>query len=158
MATYTIQELRVMWNKKSKKPMESIEHNIQATCFEWFSAVYPQYYDLFWSIPNGGYRSKRTAAIMKQEGQKAGVPDTFFAYPAKGFHGLFIEFKKSRIGKSGKRIDKGHLSDNQERVIASLQRVGYKVEVCYSFDQFRQIMKEYLSVDMQSLHGQAGDI
>lgn len=147
MAEYTIQELHELWARTcrpARRPAQNIEHNIQAECFAWFTAAFPQYNDLYWSILNGGYRSKKTAAIMKQEGQKAGVPDTFFAYPAKGYHGLFIEMKKSRMGKRGQLIDKGHTSDYQDTMIENLRKVGYRVEVCYSFHQFEQIITDYL--------------
>lgn len=83
---------------------------------------------------------------MKAEGQKAGVPDLFLAYPCKGYHGLFIEMKKSRVGKRGRLIDKGKTSEYQDAMIANLRKVGYRVEVCYSFDQFKEIIKQYLFI------------
>lgn len=49
------------------------EHDQQVAVVEW--------YDLngipVFAIPNGGIRHKRTAAMLKAEGVKAGVPDLF---------------------------------------------------------------------------------
>lgn len=133
-----------LFKPAARRKHQSIEHDIQAKCFAWFSLRFPKLSDLFFAIPNGGQRSITTAVTLQREGVKAGVPDTFFAYPSYGYHGLFIEFKKSRIGKRGDLIDKGHLSDNQEYMIGQLTKSGYKVEVCYSFEQFQQIMYDYI--------------
>lgn len=142
----TSEQFRQMQGKpfKERKMSQNIEHEIQSQCFYWFLLRFPKLSDLFFAIPNGGQRSITTAVTLQREGVKKGVPDTLFAYPSKGYHGLFIEFKKSSIGKRGGIIDKGHLSDEQEYMIGQLKQVGYKVEVCYSFEQFKQIMEDYI--------------
>ena len=144
----TIAELHALWDAKNKQVRHArprhIEHDIQVECVNWFRWRFPEYDPFFWAIPNGGYRSKKTAADMKAEGQKAGVPDLQLAFPSKGYHGLFIEMKKSRIGKRGQLVDKGHTSGYQEAMIENLRKVGYRVEVCYSSDQFKRIITEYL--------------
>lgn len=45
------------------------------------------------AIPNGGMRHKRTAAMLKAEGVRAGVPDLFLPIPKGGYCGLFVEMK-----------------------------------------------------------------
>lgn len=144
--TMSISEFRALQIKSMSHQTihRHIEHDMQVACVWWFRAQYHQYRQLFWSVPNGGYRSVKTACEMKAEGQMAGVPDLFLAYPANGYHGLFIEMKKSRVGKRGKLIRKGRLSDKQQAVISRLVEVGYKVEVCYSFEQFKTIINNYL--------------
>lgn len=123
-----------------------IEHDMQVACVNWFKEHFAAYEPFFWSTPNGGYRSAKTAREMKAEGQKAGVPDLQLAYPCNGYHGLFIEMKKSIMGKRGKLIGKGVCSDAQYKVINDLRKVGYRVEVCYSFDQFKEIVTNYLTI------------
>lgn len=120
------------------------EHDIQVECVSWFHDNFSLYSGYFWAVPNGGYRSKRTAAIMKQEGQQAGVLDLQLAFPSKGYHGLFIEMKKSRVGKRGKVVGKTHTSELQDAMIERLRKVGYMVAVCYSFEDFKKTIREYL--------------
>lgn len=49
---------------------------------------------LAFAIPNGGSRHPAEAVALKKQGVTAGVPDIFVAYPAKNYHGLFIEMKR----------------------------------------------------------------
>lgn len=150
MARMSVEEYRAFVNKANtrthvrNKPKQ-IEHDIQVQCVEWFSRTFPDYEPFFWAVPNGGFRAKRTAILMMQEGLKAGVPDLQLAYPMHGYHGLFIEMKKSSIGKKGQMIGRGKVSDAQKARMEALERVGYKCVVCYSFEEFKAIIREYLS-------------
>lgn len=152
MARMSIEEFKKMVemsNKLNTRPRKrtrpkQIEHDIQVECVRWFGQTYPMYEPYFWATPNGGYRAKRTAIAMKQEGMKAGVPDLQLAYPSKGYHGLFIEMKKSAIGKRGQVIARGKVSDAQQERMQALSDVGYKCVVCYSFDEFVREVRTYL--------------
>lgn len=64
---------------------------VQRAYFEW-ARLHP-IAKLAFAIPNGGARSKPTAAILKAEGVLAGVSDVMLPFPAGGAHGLWIEFK-----------------------------------------------------------------
>ena len=65
------------------------EHDQQVAVVEYCDAKgYPVF-----AIPNGGMRHKRTAAMLKAEGVKAGVPDLFLPVPKGGYCGLFVEMK-----------------------------------------------------------------
>lgn len=86
------------------------------------------------AIPNGGKRSAITASILKDEGVLAGMPDLIIPCARKGYNGLFIEMK----------YGKNRLSANQVEVIEKLKQEGYKVEVCYTFDEFVKVCNEYL--------------
>ena len=130
--------------KRPTKACEHREHNIQVACVRWFASTFPTYEPFFWATPNGGYRSKKTACDMKAEGQKAGVPDLSLMYPAKGYHGLFIEMKKSEVGKKGQLIAKGKPSEHQVKRMEALRKAGYKCELCYSVEEFKNIIKDYL--------------
>lgn len=119
---------------KWEKPKQS-ESQQQAECVAWFRAQYPEYSLLLYAVPNGGHRSKKTASIMKHEGQLSGVPDLVLAVPANGYHGLYIEQKK-RGNKP---------TENQLHVMAALTAQGYKCEVVYSTEEFQQVITEYLA-------------
>lgn len=88
------------------------------------------------AVPNGGFRHKKTAIYLAEEGVKSGVPDIFLPYPMQGFHGLFIEMKYGR----------NKTTENQDDYIAYLKRAGYCVEICYSFEAAKEIILEYLGL------------
>lgn len=108
--------------------------------------------ELSWihAIPNGGLRDKATAAKLKSEGVKRGIPDVFLPLPMKSFGsfesmaavkfcGLYIEFKKpetKKTGKSGKLIidqRAGQTSDDQDGFIMWARRNGYAVGVYFDW-------------------------
>lgn len=75
------------------------EHGEQCALFEWAALKINQGIEpLKWmhAIPNGGYRHKATAAKLKAEGVKRGVPDIYLPFPTRGYHGLYIEMKAGR--------------------------------------------------------------
>lgn len=157
MAVISVEEFRRMVEEQNRKDAAAMkpghsrsnrtpEHDMQVRCVNWFADCFPEYEPYFWATPNGGYRSAKTAKAMKAEGQKAGVPDLFLAYPAKGYHGLFIEMKKSEVGKKGGIVGKGKTSDAQEARMAALTEVGYLCVVCYTEDQFKDTIKHYLLI------------
>lgn len=100
----------------------------------WASGKYPEL-DLMHHIPNGGKRSKSEAARFKAQGVKAGVPDIFLPCARGGYHGLYIELKRTKGGK---------LSAVQKEWIDALRGQDYKVIVCYGFDEAREVIINYL--------------
>ena len=92
--------------------------------------------DYIYSIPNGGYRSKKTAGIMKAEGVKSGVPDLHLFAVCPPYHSLYIEMK----------TEKGSLSDSQEAIIPRLRQEGHKVVVCRSEKQAIEEILKYLGI------------
>ena len=112
--------------------MKHEESHIQISCVRWFRLRYPK--KIIFAIPNGGKRGIITATIMKNEGVLAGIPDLFIPEPTHDYHGLFIEMKKP----------KGIISPAQKEIIKDLKDRNYRVEVCYSFDEFIQIVDNYL--------------
>jgi len=114
----------------NRAPTEAVEQRFLIT---W--AAHHWFREYLFAIPNGGYRNKITAVNLKKEGVIPGVPDLFLAYPASGFHGLFVEMKR----KKG-----GHLTDKQERFIDRLTLVGYRVIVAYGWKEASDAIKHYL--------------
>ena len=79
---------------KGKCPLEDEE---QAEFVQWLETQRPDV--KFFSIPNGGGRSKREGAKFKATGVKSGVPDLMICETRGIFHGLFIEMKRIKGSK-----------------------------------------------------------
>lgn len=90
------------------------------------------------AVPNGGYRAKRTAKVLKAEGVKRGVPDIHCFVAKAPYHGLYVEMK----------TEKGVLSPEQEKMIYRLRQEGYKVVVCRSTRSALDEILKYLGVSI----------
>lgn len=113
------------------------EDVIQAQVISWAKRqvkVYPELTRLF-HVPNGGQRHAAVAAKLQGQGVKPGVPDLCLPVPRFGCHGLWIEMK----------TQDGRVSAPQKDWIAFLRSAGYRVEVCRSFDEARDVLLSYLS-------------
>jgi len=119
-------------------PLNPKEHDEQVALFAWARWAehrHPKLSKLH-AIPNGGHRNKATAARLKREGVKPGIPDVCLPVPRKGYHGLYLELKRQKGGK---------LSPDQIRVIGELREEGYRVDVCRGFEAARAAIEEYLA-------------
>lgn len=110
------------------------EHKLQCSCVRWFRYSYSRYKNLLFAIPNGGLRNKIVAKKLKAEGVLASVPDLFLSLPNDKYHGLYIEMK----------YGKNKMSKGQKEMKRILEEHGYKHIVCYSFDEFKKEIEEYL--------------
>lgn len=112
------------------------EHHEQAALFRWAEYAAGRWPELglLHAIPNGGHRSKITAAMLKAEGVRPGVPDICLPVPRHDWHGLYIELKTPR----------GRPSKEQQRWIAALNRQGYRADVCHGWEQARAVIELYL--------------
>ncbi len=113
------------------------EEQEQIAVIEWVELSQSRYPDLQWlyHVPNGGLRSKRTAARLKAAGVKSGVPDLCLPVPRKGYHGLYIELK---------RIKGGRTSPDQDKWVDGLTDNGYFCEVCRGAESAIRTIKWYL--------------
>ena len=131
--------------------MKSLEHDEQTALFQWAAMMESQIPELanLFAIPNGGHRHKAVAAKLKAEGVKAGVPDIFLAVPREGtwdacglgpctlpHAGLFIELKAG----------KNKTTESQDEWIERLSKAGYRVAVCYGFEEAKAEILDYLEV------------
>lgn len=116
-----------------KKPDDE-EHRIQVHCVRWFRLQYPEYADLLFAIPNGGRRDAITGAKLKDEGVIAGVSDLIFLKPNRFYGSLCIEMKKP----------KGKQSASQKAWQQTVERAGSKYALCFSFDDFKREVTDYL--------------
>ena len=113
------------------------ESTEQQALFEWAeiaSRKTPEL-KLMYAVPNGGKRNITTAARLKKEGVKPGVPDICLPVPRGRYHGLYIEMK----------VNKNKPSANQKWWIEQLQKQGYRVEVCYSWGEAVKVITEYIT-------------
>jgi hypothetical protein len=92
---------------------------------------------IFFAVPNGGKRSLAEGVKFKRTGVQAGVPDIVIPIPSGGFHGLFIEMKRSKGGI---------LSNSQIYWLSLLRDKGYYAEVARGFNEARDIITHYLSL------------
>lgn len=97
------------------KELIASEHEEQVQFVQWFRRKYAPV--RIFAIPNGGYRSRATAARLKAEGVSRGVPDLFIPEWS-----LWIEMKRTKGGK---------LSPDQVNWIKYLKDLGNTVHVAY---------------------------
>jgi len=123
-------------NTKISAPVP-LEEDEQIALFRWaaYESAAIQELKLMYHIPNGGKRNKVVAAKFKRMGVKAGVPDIFLAAPKGGYHGLYIELKRTKGGST---------SDNQDDWIDALREQGYRVDVCKGWEKARESILDYL--------------
>ena len=129
--------------------MRQDEHELQKACVNWFGYQYPQYKDLLIAIPNGGKRHVKTAAKLKAEGVKAGVPDLFLAAPV----GYKVEANGRKIIEHlsagfwiEMKTEKGVIRDSQQKYLDRLSEFGYSTVVCRSFEEFTKSIETYLGL------------
>lgn len=102
------------------------------------------------AIPNGGLRDKVTAAKLKHEGVKPGVPDLMLPLPCRDYAGLFVEMKRPEQREEGvrkaSRIKRaaGSTSNVQDEWIGQLRHVGYAVAVAFSWRDAAQQLQSYV--------------
>lgn len=116
--------------------MKSREAGEQEALIEWayfMEAQFPEL-ELLYHIPNGGSRHRIEAIHLKQQGVKAGVPDLHLPVARGGYHSLYIEMKVKGNRPTPKQIHWHMLLVEQ----------GNKVEVCYSFDEAKNVLLDYL--------------
>lgn len=133
-AILTIDKKTGKLQEKERSKPKHIEDDIQADCVDWFNASFSELRGLLFHVPNGGKRSKITAANMKRIGVVAGVADLLLLIPSSGFNGFCIEMK----------APKGKQSDLQKEWQGKVERQGYKYILCYSLEQFKKEICNYL--------------
>ena len=113
------------------------EHGHQRALFGWLNyiahtGIQPKA-ALCYAVPNGGKRDPATAARLKAEGVKAGVPDVVYPMPRSRYAGLYMELK----------VDKGRVSADQTWWHAELRECGQAVAVCWGWEAARRCFQDY---------------
>lgn len=118
--------------------MKQLEHTEQVTLMQWWQLACHGFgvsEQLLFAIPNGGQRNVVVASKLKAEGVRAGVPDLFLAVARHGGHGLFIEMKKAKGGRT---------SAKQDAVLDMLAEQGYTWAVCHGWTEAQKCIEGYL--------------
>ena len=119
---------------KARVPTEDEE---QIALMRWAALATPVHPELrlLFHIPNGGSRGKAEAGRFRAMGVKPGVPDLFLPVPRSGFHGLFIELKRTKGGR---------LSPEQEEWLYALVEKGYMARICLGWEDASRVILAYL--------------
>src|SRR3990167_6523058 len=82
----------------SKRQRNSSEDQEMEALAHWVSLYVKKYPPLkyLYHTPNGGYRHPVTAARLKRQLVKKGIPDLFLPDPVGRHHGLWIELKAGK--------------------------------------------------------------
>lgn len=120
-----------------RRPAVPTESDEQIALFRWAAYetnAHPEL-SMLYHIPNERRCTARQGARMNAEGRRKGVPDICLPVPKGGFHGLYIELKRTKGGT---------VSEDQRGWIKALQRCGYRAEVCRGWEPAMNVILEYL--------------
>ena len=133
----TFEQLLEKSRKHQRTHNPDREHELQVACVEWFRYQYPRLSKRLFAVPNGGYRDRRTAAKLKDEGVISGVSDLILLKPNIHFHALLIEMKVTE-----KYSRQSSEQKEWQKELTSLDE--YKYVVCRSIDDFMREVNDYL--------------
>lgn len=103
------------------------EHEEQVAFVQWFRRKYAPV--RMFAIPNGGFRTRSTAARLKSEGVMRGIPDLFIPKWS-----LWIEMKRTKGGR---------LSPDQVNWKNYLEEIGHTVLVAYGAQNAMELIDEF---------------
>ncbi|SEI17133.1 VRR-NUC domain-containing protein [Pseudomonas asplenii] len=130
MKAFSIKPFRPIVARAKPVDREGLE---QAALMQELELTLPVVFELIYHVPNGGHRHKATAARLKGQGVKAGIPDLVLPMARGGYFGLYIEFKATPPNDA-------EVSASQHARIRMLNEQGYLAIVCRGhFDAMEQI-------------------
>lgn len=112
------------------------EHQEQCAVIQYFDLKYKEHRGRLFAIPNGSYKSRTAASSFKREGLRAGVPDLMLPVARGGYHGLFIEMKRTKGSVTSKEQKSWHKYLNGQ---------GYLCVVCKGFEEAKAVIECYLA-------------
>lgn len=123
------------WGETSaprKKP-RPLEHGLQSRCVKWFRLTHRDMVHNLFAVPNGGYRTKTTAAL---EGQLAGVADLILLKRKGSCGALLLEAK----------VKGNYQSETQREWQKRIEADGYIYKIFHTLEEFVEIVNEYLAL------------
>lgn len=106
-------------------------------CLDWLHAI-PNGAKLPWRKNASGQRYSPEAMKLKAEGLTPGVPDLFLPYPARGYHGFYVEMKAP-----GKLSE---VRDGQRDFMAWAESVGFLCQAHDSADGAIEALRWYIGI------------
>ncbi|MBR1785295.1 MAG: VRR-NUC domain-containing protein [Bacteroidales bacterium] len=132
--------------------MRHNESKLQQSCVRYFRLAFPKYAHLLFAVPNGVATTATQGRILKAEGMMAGVADLILLVPRKGYGAMCLEMKTA----------KGIQCETQKIWQVECERAGNRYVVVRSFDQFREVVVDYLGeddgLDVQSARNQLSEL
>ena len=128
--------------KKIKLPQPDnalTEEGEQLHLCAWIKETYPHI--IFWSDLSGFNLPIGLAMKAKAMRSGRGVPDLFLAFPCGGYHGLFIELKKTGTKKKNNE----HFIE-QEKMLMALELLGYRATFAFGLEEAKIIISQYISL------------
>lgn len=123
---------------KCRGIVDGSEHGDQVALFRFLDLIEPIWPEAVRSvhaIPNGGKRGKLTAAKLKQEGVKPGIPDICVPVARLGYSSLRIELKREAGGR---------ISPEQRKRAEDLQSLGGLVIFAFGLESAARAVVDYL--------------
>ena len=120
---------------KVRRRPRNLEHGLQSRCVSWFRLQFPNRRHNLFAVPNGGYRTKTTAALLKDEGQLSGVADLILLVRKGTCGALLLEAK----------IKGNYQSSNQKLWQKMIEADGYEYRIFHTLEEFIDIVNEYLN-------------
>lgn len=116
------------------------EENEQTCLFRWAEFAEVQYEELklMYHVPNEGKRSRIAGARLKAQGLKSGVPDVCLPTAHGGYIGLYIEMK----------VKPNKPTENQKQWLKKLREQGHLTAVCYSWEEAKQLIEQYIKLPL----------
>ena len=116
------------------------EENEQTCLFRWaeFAEVKYEELKLMYHVPNEGKRSRIAGARLKAQGLKSGVPDVCLPTAHGGYIGLYIEMK----------VKPNKPTENQKQWLRKLREQGHLTAVCYSWEEAKQLIEQYIKLPL----------
>lgn len=116
------------------------ESQLQQAVIKWWALAHrglgvTEERSLF-AIPNGGKRGRFEAAIMKNEGVRAGVADLFLSVPSGGFHGFYLELKAPNVAARPR--------PDQRSFLEAMSALGYMTACSNDWDEATNLIERYL--------------
>jgi len=114
------------------------EDRLQIAVMEYLRYQYPNVLAIH--VANERATSPMQGALLKRKGVTAGVPDVlifenYFHFTNENMYsGLAIELK----------VGKNKPTANQSAIMEKLINAAWKVHVCYSFEEAKQVIDAYL--------------